>query len=83
MNTKNIDVIIDNLNEMKRLKEEDPECFWFDEYGSDLTWRIACRPIFKGDPPCLNDLRREEIGTRKFRENCIECKAKWLFTEYE
>lgn len=82
----NLEVIIYNLMTFKMQQDEwkaDPDydgtSSTEDEYGSNLMWQVDCHPVFKDGPPCLQDERGHEYGTREAREDCIECKARWLY----
>ena len=81
---QNLQTLIESWKEMQKEVAEGEEKYIpvQDEYGSDLTWQIACHPIFKGDRPCLNKVRNAEYGECEFGENCKECKAMWLMEDY-
>lgn len=88
----NAEVIIENLqiliNQWEIMKQEvadgdDPYIPNESEYGEDLTWQIDCHPIFKGDKPCLLDVRNIEMDSKGlYKQHCSECKAVWLMEEY-
>ncbi|MDD4608963.1 MAG: hypothetical protein PHY71_02265 [Bacteroidaceae bacterium] len=83
----NLDVIIENLQSLKKNHEEhgnDEEYDWWnDECGCSLAWQIDCHPVFIDSTPCLNDVRKVKYQTEGWSENCEECKARWLMENYE
>ncbi len=83
----NANVIISNLLEIKhqysQYKDDEDVYWWYDEYGSDITWQIDCHTVFKDSAPCLNDARGIEYKEDGWDDNCSECKGRWLMEVYE
>lgn len=78
---KNIDLVLEELTELRRQYASGNEMFWQTETGMGLVEYIDC-PYTSND--CLN-AQRDVTDTRSYEwaDNCDECKGRWLMNETE